>query len=154
MKGARVNHTLVERIVRSYAESNMRATVRISRPRPAVFDPVTGALVADAAGEVYSGPARIYTVSGPVTYAVGDEPQHYSSTYVSIPVRDADGVMFSEIPQVEDTVEVLTSPGDSEMVGRFFQVQDVESAGQWTAVRRLQVVGIQSSPQWSSEALP
>lgn len=154
MKGARVNHALVERFVRSYAESNMRATVRVLRPQPAVFDPVTGALVAVSAGEVYSGPARIYTVAGPMTYAVGDEPQHYSSTYVSIPVRAADGTMFAEIPQVEDIVEVLASPGDPEMVGRFFQVQDVESAGQWTVVRRMQVVGIQSSPQWSSEALP
>lgn len=142
-----VNHALVEGYVRRYAESNMRDSVRVTRPGAPVLDIVAGSLTAGNAAIVYEGPGRIYGVGGPVDYQLGDEPQHFSSTYVSIPVRDSDDVTTFGTPQVEDVVEVLACPGDPEMVGRHFQVQDVEAAGQWTAVRRLQLVGIQDAPQ-------
>lgn len=147
--GARVNHNRVEEYVRRYARFNMRCTVRIVRPSAPVFDDTTGSLASDNTEEVYNGLARIYTVQGPVTYMLGDEPQHYSSTYVSIPVTDDLGAPLPS-PRVEDVIFVLTSPGDSDLEGRTFQIQDVESAGQWTAVRRLQVVGIQASKVWGS----
>jgi len=143
-----VDHTLVERYARSYTRGNMRNTVEIYRPAEPVFDPETGALSAALSPEpIYSGPARIYSVTGPVTYALGDEPQHYSSTYISIPVVDDDGAPTA-VPEVEDIILVTEAPGDASMVDRTFQVQDVDAAGQWTAARRMQVVGVQRSPQW------
>lgn len=142
-----VDHGLVERYVRSYARGNMRDTVRIYRMSEPVFDPVTGGLAPSASPDLYSGPARVYSVTGPVTYSLGDEPQHFSSTYISVPVVADDGSV-NEVPAVEDMIEVLACPGDASMVGRTFQVQDVEAAGQWTAVRRMQVVGVQEAPSW------
>lgn len=142
-----VDHALVERYVRSYARGNMRDTVRVYRVGEPVFDEVTGSLAPSAPVELYSGPARVYSVSGPVTYSLGDEPQHFSSTYVSIPVVDDDGAAV-EVPAVEDMVEVLSCPGDDSVTGRTFQVQDVQTGGQWTAVRRMSVVGVQEAPSW------
>lgn len=145
--GARVNHGQVEAYVRRYARFNMRNTVRITRPTEPVFDPLTGTLDSSDDELVYEGIARIYTVQGPLTYSLGDEPQQYSSTYVSIPVTDEAGVPLLA-PRVEDVVTVLTSPTDVSMEGRTFQIQDVEAGGQWMAVRRLQVAGIQASKRW------
>lgn len=147
--GARVNHAQVEAYVRRYARFNMRNTVRITRPTAPVFDPDTGSLASAGSLIVYEGPARIYTVQGPLTYSLGDEPQRYSSTFVSIPVTDDSGAAVN-IPRIEDVIEVLLAPGDSNMVGRTFQVQDVEAGGQWMAARRLQVAGIQASKQWGT----
>jgi len=145
--GARINHDRVEQYVRRYARFNMRNTVRIVRPTAPVFDEQTGSLASASTEVIYEGLARIYTVQGPVTYMLGDEPQHYSSTFVSIPVTDELNEPLPA-PRVEDVVVVLDAPSDINLVGRTFQVQDVESGGQWIAVRRLQVVGIQASKVW------
>jgi hypothetical protein len=145
-----VDHNLVQRYVRTFARGNMRDTVRIGRSGAPVFDEETGTLQAASPTAIYEGPARVAAVSGPVSYSIGDEPQHFSQTYISIPVVDDDGVPVPA-PQVEDVVLVLTNPGDPEMVNRTFQIQDVESGGQWPAVRRMQVVGVQASPQWIEE---
>jgi Family of unknown function (DUF6093) len=144
-----VDHAPVEQYVRSFARGNMRCTVTISRPSAPVFDPQTGSLAASSAQAFYDGPARVYTVQGPVTYSLGDEPQHYSSTYVSVPIIDDNGNAVP-IPRVEDVVTVTADPGNPGMVNRSFQVQDVETGGQWSAVHRMQVVGIQASPQWGT----
>jgi hypothetical protein len=147
-----VDHDLVERYVRRFARGNMRDTIRVGRSGSAVFDEQTGTLEAAAPIVIYEGPARVYAMSGPVSYNIGDEPQHFSQAYISIPVFDDQGVAVPA-PQVEDLVVIIAAPGDPEVVGRTFQVQDVEAGGQWTAVRRLQVVGVQASPQWL-EATP
>lgn len=144
-----VDHTLVEQYVRTYARGNMRNTVRIDRSADPVFDQATGTLQAPDPVSIYDGPARIYSVTGPVQYSVGDEPQFYSSTNVSIPMLDDAGVAVTA-PHVNDTVTVLAAPGNPGMIGRTFQVQDVESGGQWSAVHRMSVVGIQNSPNWSA----
>lgn len=147
--GARVRHGTVETYVRRYARFNMRNTVRITRPTTPVFDPLTGVLIRSGDELIYEGIARIYTVQGPMTYSLGDEPQRYSSTYVSIPVTDELGAPLP-LPRIEDVIEVLIAPGDTTLEGRTFQVQDVEAGGQWMAVRRLQVAGIQASKQWTA----
>ena len=128
---------------RAYAEANMIATVRIERPVEPVFDRTTGQLGMPADSTVYEGKARVYGVSGPATYALGDEPQYFSSTFVSIPLG-------STLPRVDDVVEVTDHP-DPAIVGRFFRVQDVEAGGQMPVAHRLQVVGIQPSKQWSEQ---
>ena len=125
----------------AYAEANMIATVKIERPLQPVFDQTTGALGMPADAVVYQGKARVYGVSGPATYSVGDEPQYFSSTYVSIPQGAAN-------PRVDDVIEVMSHP-DASLVGRFFRVQDAESGGQMPAATRMQVIGIQPSRQWS-----
>lgn len=126
---------------RAFAEANMQATVRIERPTAPVFDRSTGELGMAPDALVYQGKARVYGVQGPATYALGDEPQYFSSSFVSIPHGAAE-------PRIDDVVEVLTHP-DASLVGRFFRIQDVEAGGQMPAVKRLQVVGIQPSRGWS-----
>jgi hypothetical protein len=144
-----VDHALVERYVRAYARGNMRDIVRVQRSGRSEFDSATGTLQAGSPVTIYEGPARVYSVTGPVSYSLGDEPQHFSSTYVSIPVIGDDGQPVNA-PQVNDVLTIVTAPGDPEMAGRTFQIQDVEAGGQWSAVRRLQVVGVQASPQWAA----
>ncbi len=134
--------TMVRPLAQAYAEGNMIATVRLTRPAKPVFDRRTGGLAAmGAEGVIYSGPGRVYGVQGPVQYAVGDEPTYFSSTFVSIPITAGK-------PRVDDVVEVLDHP-DPNIVGRSFRVQDVEAGGQIPVVHRMQVVGIQASRQWT-----
>lgn len=145
-------------IARVYAERNMTAGVVIMRPDVPGFRPDTGHLDATSMGEVYSGKARVYTVSGPVTMGIGDEPTYYSSTYVSIPlaVEDPFSRPVSEVaesPRVDDIVQV-TAHLDPLMVDRFFRVVDVEAGSQFPACRRMQCVGIQDSKQWGDSAIP
>lgn len=131
----------VRPFAQQYAEGNMLATVKITRPTAPVFDRATGGLAAmDAETTRYEGKARIYNVTGPVQYAIGEEQQYYSSTFVSIPLS-------APQPRIDDVVEVLSHP-DLTMVGREFRVQDVEAGGQIPVVHRMQVVGIQQSREW------
>lgn len=137
-----VNYTRVTYYARRYAESNMISTVSIVRKTDPAFNALTGEVVSSPPLAVYDGKARIWTVSGPVQYNFGDEPTFFSSAFVSIPAVTA------EDPMVDDLVLVVTHPGDSAMVGRVFQVKDVEAGGQWMSSRRLQVQGVQESKQW------
>src|SRR3954465_11835964 len=74
-------------MAQAYAEGNMIAQVKITRPSKPVFDRSTGGLAAmGAENEIYNGKARVYSVTGPVQYAIGEEQQYYSSTYVSYPI--------------------------------------------------------------------
>lgn len=125
----------------AYAEGNMIATVRIVRPSAPSFDRATGGLTSMGAETlVHEGPGRVYNVTGPVQYALGDEPQYYSSTFISIPIT-------ATKPRVDDVVEIVDHP-DPNIVGRFFRVQDVEAGGQIPVVHRMQAVGVQASRQW------
>lgn len=145
------DHKWALRYARRFAERNMTAWVRIVRMKQPAFDDANGVVtpvVSDSInglGEVYYGPARVYTVSGPVTYSLGDEQQYYSSSYISIPVAIEDAV---PAPQVDDVIEVVQHD-DPLMAGRMFRVMDVEAGGQWIAARRMQVTGIQRARNWS-----
>ena len=137
-----IDHERTMRVAREFAESNMTATVAITRKSAPVFDPQTGGLASADPDIVYIGKARIYTVQGPMTMSYGDEPAYFSSSIVSIPV------ITTELPRVDDLIRVLDYPSDPTMKDRFFRVQDVESGGQWMAARKLQVTGVQESQQW------
>lgn len=141
-----VDDQAVTRYARRYAEANMTAKVKITRMEEPAFDDTSGDLSALEAYVVYEGKARVYTISGPMTMNLGEEPQYFSSTYVSIPL---DVVM----PQVDDVIEVLAH-GDWAVVGRKFRVMDVEGGGQYPAVRRMQVTGVQNSKQWRPNREP
>lgn len=137
-----VNLSFSQQLVRKYAEDNMTSAVTIVRKQPAVFDEATGMLSSGAPTVIYTGKGRLYPATGPVRYALGDESQRFSGTSLSIPVETND------IPAVDDVVLVTACPSDPAMVGRFFAVVDVESGGMLVAVRRMQLVGVQESPQW------
>ena len=146
-------------IARVYAERNMDAQVRIFRPDTPDFMPQTGKLYADEMFEVYEGKARVYTVAGPLTMGVGDEPTYYSSTYVSIPLATDDPFAspvpqeIAQSPRVDDIVQVYRHR-DPLMVDRYFRVVDVEAGSQFPSSRRMQCVGIQASKQWGSPQIP
>lgn len=125
---------------RVHAEANMIATVVIERPTEPVFDRSTGELGMAPDSVVYEGKARVYGVTGPATYALGDEPQYYSSTFVSIPLS-------APKPRIDDVVKIISHP-DPGLVGRLFRVQDVEAGGQMPVAHRMQVTGIQPSRGW------
>lgn len=125
-----------------YAESNMTATVRVSRLADPTLNVTTGILTADPAGDtVYEGAGRVWTVAGPLTMGIGDELSTFSSTFVSIP-------MSADLPHVDDLVEI-TAHSDPTMVGRAYRVMDVEAGSQIPAARKMQVQGIQAGPEWS-----
>ena len=128
-------------LAQAQVEANMIAHVKISRSTDLHFDRATGELVANTDDLVWDGVATINMVQGPVTYNLGDEPQFFSSTYVHIPMRAA-------VPRVDDIVEVVDDP-DPALIGRLFRIQDVEAGGQIPTSRKLQVVGIQPSREWS-----
>jgi hypothetical protein len=145
-------------IARVYAERNMNASVRIWRPDSPDFMPSDGKLYADEMFQVYEGKARVYTVSGPLTMGVGDEPTYYSSTMVSIPLALTDPYSSPELeipqsPRVDDVVQVTSHP-DPLMMDRYFRVVDVEAGSQFPVTRRMQCVGIQASKQWGKPDIP
>lgn len=135
-------------------EGNMTSTIRLTRTdaEDLAWDPVANQVIAPAGDVIWepdpdpgpddlpTGIATIKTVSGPVTMALGDESQYFSSTFISIPMR-------ARTPEVNDIAEVLTCP-DAKLVGRFYRVVDVELGGQLPVVHRMQVVGIQPGPTW------
>lgn len=143
-----VKSTLVQIYAQRFAESNMTAQVRVTRPGDAALDVETGELEADAGPVVYEGKGRVYSASGPATLDLGDEPQYFSTGYVSVPMVDASG--SNVLPQVNDLVEVIEHP-DPLMVGRRFRVMDVEAGGQFAVVRRMQVMGIQRGRSWTPD---
>lgn len=134
---------LATRYLRRYAESNMHYRVRITRMNDPVLDQDSGTLTASPEEEIYRGQARIYTVSGPVQYELGDEAQFFSTSYVSIPMEDD-----WPDPHRDDVVEVIEAIDDPSLLGRKFKVTDVESGGQLAARRRMSVVGLQESHSW------
>lgn len=130
---------------RAYANANMTSKVKITRPLLPVLNPVTGGLEMPDESTVYEGPAHIYTVSGPVTMQLGEEPQYYSTTYCSIPQELESG---QKLPMVDDVVEVMDS-ADANLVARSFRVMDVSGGGVLPVATRMEIVGIQPSRQWS-----
>lgn len=142
----RVNAGLVRQYAQKYAEMNMTATVRIDRPAPATLDNATGDVTAQVQKTVYEGKARLSTVSGPVQYSLGEEPQYFSSGTVYIPLLDADGQPTT--PQVNDVV-IVTSHPDVLMVNRAFRVMNVNASGQFVATRELSVTGVQRWEAWT-----
>lgn len=141
--------TLVQLYAQRFVESNMTAQVRVTRPGDAALDVETGELSADVGPVVYEGKGRVYSASGPATLELGDEPQYFSSGYVSVPIVDEIGA--NVLPQVNDLVTVLEHV-DPLMVGRRFRVMDVEAGGQFAVVRRMQVMGIQRDRSWQPDS--
>jgi len=142
----RVNTGLIRQYAQKYSEMNMTATVRIDRPNPATLDTNTGDVTAQVQKTIYEGKGRVSTVSGPVQYSLGEEPQYFSSGTVYIPLIDQDGNPTT--PQVNDIV-IVTSHPDVLMVNRAFRIMNVNASGQFVSTRELSVTGVQRWEAWT-----
>lgn len=134
--------TLAIPLAQAYAEASMTSTVTIRRPAGLTLNDATGVLEPNPESTVYSGKARVYAVSGPQVLQLGEEPQYYSTTYVTIPQGAA-------VPKVDDLVHI-DDTADANLKGRDFRVIDVAGGGMVPASTRLEVTGIQASPEWGS----
>lgn len=137
-----MDHQLIVRSISRATRHRMRYFITITRMDDPSFDEQTGAAVATVTRIMYHGPARVYQATGPVTYEVGDQQEYFSRSVVEIPIDTCE-------PQRDDVISVDSGP-DPMMVGRRFQVLDVETGGQWPAIRRLSVIGMQAYPNWSA----
>jgi len=142
-------NTLAETYAAAQAEGTMTAVVKIIRRDDSTdlgWDSATSTLVMDEP-EVIWGPelpgggiGKVSSVTGPVTMALGDEPQYFQSTFASIP-------KWAAQPEVDDILTVIAHD-DPKLVGRSYRVVDVERGGQIPVAHRMQVVGIQPGRTW------
>ena len=126
-------------IARRYSESNMSATVRLTR-MAAPFPDADGTSEAIVEEVIYLGKGRLYSVQGPMTMGLGDFPSFYSTTFLSVPMGAA--AMVSD-PVINDMVELLSSP-DEIVNFRFFRVTGVDAGGMLPVVHRLHLVGYET----------
>ena len=138
---ARTN-AIAQPLAVAYAAANMTAKVKITRPGGWAFDPETG-IEAPAAGVViYDDIARVWPISGAAVQGMGDEPQYFDTTMISIPLNAA-------VARIDDVVEI-TVHKDPRAVGRVFRVTGHETGGQLPAVQRMTATGIAPSKQWTA----
>ena len=132
------------------SEGSMNAVIKITRGAEPVFNETSRELEMSVEADVYGpdspekGVAGVYSTSGPVQMAIGDEPQYYSSTNVVIPRSAAN-------PRIDDIIEILewtTEDQPDDIVGRLFRVVDVEVGGRIAASTRMQAIGVAPSRQW------
>jgi hypothetical protein len=138
--------------VRSHATAHMYYTISIVRMLTGVFDEATGGIVPAVGTEIYNGPARIWTVSGPQVISVGEDQMAFTATNISIP-WDVDPV-----PHRDDIATVLTYEphegfGDPALLDRSFRILDVQLGGQMYATRRMSVLAIGESSAWGQDSL-
>jgi len=116
----------------------MEYTCQISRGGvPEGYDEDT--LVYTAAGVsqvIYEGICRIWEVASANSITVGDTDIYQMSTQLSIP-WDTPAVV-----KRYDEVIILTAPQDSQMVGKRYEIQTVQKAGELRATRRFEVTGL------------
>lgn len=126
----------------------MTARVRVTR-KDALVQASSGDAESVDSGTVYTGAARVYEVSGPLTMAYGEAPSYHSTTYCSIPM-EAEG---DEIARINDMVEILDHI-DQAVRGRVFRITHVDSGGQLPVVRRLTLSGVDRHVRPSDPDIP
>ena len=129
------------KIAADYAFRNMIGVVegvRVVRSEP-------GTDAGSTVKRVYFGPARIHIVGGPQNRFDGDELNVFSGSTISTPSRYAGQDVLT---QTGDLLKV-TKHIDDEIVGRVFQVIDIDSGGQWNVYRPHQVTVSQKSEVWT-----
>jgi Family of unknown function (DUF6093) len=127
--------------VRRAAEAQFTCTVRIFATTVPTLNTTTGLYTSSEGAEVYSGPARIWSVDGGQVIAVGEGDYAYQSTFCSIPWDTV------PVPDVDQQIEVLTSD-DTDLVGRTFRIMSVDGGGQARATRRMQITGMTENRSW------
>jgi hypothetical protein len=139
------------RYARRHATAHMYYTVTIERMGDGVFDESSGLIAVLTKSVVYTGPARIWTVSGPQVFAVGEDALAFSQTNMSIPWD------VSPVPHRDDVATVTAIAhagfGDDELLGTSFRVLDVQMGGQMFATRRMSVLAIVESAAWGPDSI-
>lgn len=145
----KINTNLVRGYAQRYAQMSMVDTIRIDRPGDPTLNTTSGDATATVLSTVYQGIGKVTTVSGPIQYQLGEEPQYFSSGEASIPLIDVDGNPTT--PQVNDVLIVETHP-DVLMVGRAFRIMDVKASGLIEAARTLTLTGVQRWAGWTPDS--
>lgn len=114
----------------------MNAVVRVSRMAAPTPQP-DGSSEATSSGVVYQGRGHLAVLTGPLTMGLGDVPQFFASTVLSIPVVTELGHVD---PMINDMVEILRQD-DPMIPERVLRVMHVETAGLLPVVHRLQLTG-------------
>lgn len=123
----------------------MTATITITRGQLGVFDATTGRVGGLQSGTtIYSGKARIHTVSGEGSISIGEGQIDQRQAIISIP-WDA-----SPVPARDDLI-VVSDDGnlDADMVSRSLRVVEVEGGSLFFDARRLSCVSWYPSRHWT-----
>jgi hypothetical protein len=144
-----INTDLVRSYAQRYAQISMVDTVRIDRPGDPSLDTTSGNATSTVLSTIYEGVGKVTTISGPVQYQLGEEPQYFSSGEASIPLLDVDGDPTT--PQVNDVL-IVVSHHDVLMVGRAFRIMDVKASGLIEAARTLTLSGVQRWAGWTPDS--
>lgn len=134
------------RYVRDRAQSHMNCTVVLSRFKRGTLDETTGRYTATTGTVLYTGLARIWSSNTGNVFDVSGTEMSMVSTYCSFPWDVA-------MPHKDDKIEVVTCPGDADLVGRVFRIIYVDGGGLMTATRKTQIVGQTENRSWDPEAL-
>ena len=141
---------LARRKVREYAEGNMNAQITILRGALTALDPATG-LVGGLAGAttVYTGKARIHTVSSSGNQQVEGGPIAKRDAVISIPID-------SPVPFVDDLITVQKANLDSDATEadvdldtRVFRIIGVDGGTYFGDARRMDCSQLYSSRDWT-----
>jgi Family of unknown function (DUF6093) len=124
--------------VRARATEVMEYTCRITRgSRPEGYDEDTLVYTPEGLAEViYEGICRIWEVASANSIMVGETDIYQMSTQLSIP-WDTPAIV-----RRYDEVIILSAPQDSQMVGKRYEIQTVQKAGELRATRRFEVTGL------------
>lgn len=123
--------------------AQMGSTVVITRPTAPAFDATTGLMTAtDTNTPLYTGPARIYPVSGGGQTFLGSEDTVMRTTTFSVPQTGTEGL------RVGDLVTVAATQDDQALVGRQFRVLDVSMGGILDPTRKLSTQAVEPNPFW------
>lgn len=141
--------TVTERmraLVRERVEAQMEASIMVLRGDAGALDPTTG-IVGGLANTrtIYSGKARIRTVSGSGVLSIGDGTIDTRSTVISIPIT-------APIAHRDDLVRVINGgPADANLSTRIFRVLEVEGGSLFGDARRMSCTGWYESSYWGQQ---
>lgn len=122
----------------------MTCQIQVLRGSLGTLDPTTG-LVGGLTGAstVYSGPARIRTVSGGSTINLGGGEIAVRDTIISIP-------MSAAVPRRDDLISVVSGDDDTDLDTRIFRVLGADGGGLFGDARRMSCAGWYQSRYWGT----
>lgn len=125
-------------MVREYATENMGYTVLIERVTKPTFDQSSGTAVPGSRTTIYSGPGRIWEISGASIVTVGSEDEiSMQSVQLTIPWGT------TPVPRKWDEVTVIDAARDDYLIGKRFVIDSSAKAGELRATRRFSIRGYQ-----------
>lgn len=119
--------------IRSRAEVNMTYECVIQRVGSASLNNDTSIYTAGEPTQLYSGPCRVWSVSGGSSVEVNSEGLVLQQTKLSIPWDEGVGV------KRDDEVKIVAAAHDAALVGKRFRIMDVDKGGDLRATRSFTV---------------